>query len=112
MNKIVFVDPKILNEIVTETIYTNSKHSKEYSIAKEKKNIILEMIFNSEYKIHKNKFVAYTLYKSGLSHKEIAEQLQITEQTSRNYNAQVIKKILIISEKLNSCEDNFFNDNL
>lgn len=38
MSKIVFVDPKILNEIFIENIYENRKHSKEYSIAKEKKN--------------------------------------------------------------------------
>lgn len=100
MSKIVFVDPKILNEILTENIYENGNHSKEYSIAKEKKKLILEMIFNPEYKIHANKIEAYNLYKSGFSHREIAEKLKITEQTSRNYNSQVIKKILTICDKL------------
>lgn len=108
MKKIVFIDPKILNEIFVENIYSNAKNSKEYSIAKEKKNLILEMILNPEYKIHKNKLSVYTLCKSGFSHKEIAAKLQITEQTSRNYNAQVLKRILTIIDKLNNCENKIF----
>ncbi|MGL5657408.1 MAG: helix-turn-helix transcriptional regulator [Fusobacteriaceae bacterium] len=104
MSKIVFIDPKILDEIFIENISSHKKHSNNYSIAQEKKNLILEMIFSSEYKIHKNKFTAYNLYKMGLSHGEIAIRLKISEQTSRNYKAEVIRKILDITAKLNSIE--------
>lgn len=97
MSTLTFLDPKLLEKIIDEDIFFYRKHSEFVTIAKQKRDVILNLILDPAYKVYSTKLEAYNLFKSGLSHQEIAKRLNISEQVSKNYKSEVTKKIMILA---------------
>lgn len=100
MGQLSFLDPMLIDQVKDEDIFTHNTHSEIIKIAKSKRDLILKLILDPNYKVNERKLAVYEMFKKGYSHSEISETLNISEQVSKNYNSEVNKKISSIAEVL------------